>query len=128
YYDLVSSEDIVNYSLYDAEREQILSDLLSQQQLAIWTGKPMASHLLTSRFGVQALPYGPGQATVIQSDAYFISAASNHQQAGACWRWIRYLSLQRTDSEQIPARISLLTSEAFVRQYGQRQTDAIIAA
>jgi ABC-type glycerol-3-phosphate transport system substrate-binding protein len=126
YYDLALSDDIVTYSLYDPEREQMMQDLLSRQELAIWTGKPMASHQLSSRFGVKALPYQLGQATVMQSDAYFISANSNHQQAGACWRWIRYLSLQRTDSEQIPARLSLLSSDAFVSQYGQRQTDAII--
>lgn len=123
----VLGEAIATSPLYDPEREQIYQKLVNQQELAIWTGKPVTAHKLTARVGVQALPVRPERPSIWQSDAYFISAATNSQQAGACWRWIRYLSLQRTDSQHIPARLSLINSENFIAQYGQRQTDAIIA-
>jgi|GEM_PF-2429912 ABC-type sugar transport system, periplasmic component len=119
-------EAVITRSLYDPEREQLYQQLINQQELAVWTGKPLAAHKLTGRIGVQALPTRPERPSIWQSDAYFISAATNNQQAGACWRWIRYLSLQRTDTQQIPARLSLIQSEGFIAQYGQRQSDAII--
>jgi ABC-type glycerol-3-phosphate transport system substrate-binding protein len=94
---------------------------------AIWTSPPVASRYVNPRLGIAPLPVDMGSPSTTDADAYFISRATGSP--GACWRWIRFLSLQpNAVADAVPARSSQVHSRAYVLKIGTRQSAVVAAA
>lgn len=129
YADLVHASD--NGALFELTNPAGLSnrrDVIAAGKAAIWTGAPVANNAISPSMGIVALPADANKPTALAADAFFISKNANSAHAGACWRWIRYLSLQTFGGQRVPARYSQVHSHAYLQQVGRRQVEVITTA
>ena len=103
-------------------------DIVAAGKAAIWTGAPVPNNAISPSMGIVALPADANKSTALAADAFFISKNASSAHAGACWRWIRYLSLQTFGGDHVPARYSQVHSHAYLQQVGRRQVDVINTA
>lgn len=66
-------------------------------------------------WGVVPLSRDQNAAALAITDAYFVSAGTEHPDA--CWQWVAFLS-EQLPARQIPPRRSLAESDAYVAQVG----------
>lgn len=112
--------------LADPEGRALRRTQIAEGAPAIWTSPPVLSRFVTTHLGIAPLPTDMGAPSTTDADAYFISRSSGSP--GACWRWIRFLSIQPSAvADAVPARASQVRSRAYVLKVGTRQA-AIIAA
>jgi multiple sugar transport system substrate-binding protein len=96
-------------------------------KLAMWTGNITPGGAgaygepLEINWGVAPLPQGKQRASMGFAVGYIISAQAENPDAA--WEWLVYLTHQ-VPPEGIPARRSVLESEAFEHQVGQDVADA----
>ena len=72
------------------------------------------------KWGMVPLPHGENPITMAFGDGYYISSKS--EQKDACWKWVNYLSRQ-PHSRLVPARKSVVESEAYSKQAGREIAD-----
>jgi len=128
YNDLIRTVSPDAQSLNDSQSIARRQQLVATDHVAIWSAPPMSSHKLTPSTGIVPLPTDPERPGALQADAYFISKHTSGSRAGACWRWIRFLSFQTFAWDRVPARSSQVQSHSFISKFGQRQTQVVIAA
>jgi ABC-type glycerol-3-phosphate transport system substrate-binding protein len=113
--------------LADPEARALRRAQIADGLPAIWTGPPVPSRYVNTRLGIAPLPSDMGAPSTADADAYFISRATGSP--GACWRWIRFLSLQTNAvTDAVPARASQVHSRAYVQKIGTRQAGIVAAA
>ncbi len=66
-------------------------------------------------WGMAPLSRDQNAATLAMTDAYFVSAGTEHPDE--CWQWVAFLS-EQLPARQIPPRRSLAESDAYVAQVG----------
>jgi multiple sugar transport system substrate-binding protein len=77
-----------------------------------------------AQWGMVPLPGDARSATMALVEGYAISAQAAHPQA--CWRWIAFLS-ERTDPASVPARRSVVESDAYRERVGAQTADIVQA-
>ncbi len=77
------------------------------------------------RWGVAPLPRDRNATTLATVNGYFISAKT--QSPEACWKWITFLS-ESMPTQNVPARITLAESNAFLELMGADTAEAARAA
>lgn len=128
YADLLRDSASVAWALNDHQNIARRQQLAASYRVGIWMGPPAPRYTLMPSIGVVPLPTDEGRPGALQADAYFISKNASGTEAGACWRWIRYLSFQTFDWQRVPARISQVQDDTYVERYGKQQTKVILAA
>ncbi|MDY7078423.1 MAG: extracellular solute-binding protein [Chloroflexota bacterium] len=94
---------------------QDLFDLIWGDRVGMWIA-PARGFDNQDDFYPAPLPQ-PGRCLGFRSSsAYYIAADTPH--AEACWEWLRFLSERIPNTEHLPPRRSLLTSDAFRKQVG----------
>ncbi len=105
--------------------------LISEGRAAMWTDMESVNLFWEPAgidVGVLPLPAGPGGAVGAYQTVtgYYISAQAENPQA--CWQWIVYLSAQPTSSRWVPARRSVLQSDAYREKAGEEWIAAFQAS
>lgn len=78
----------------------------------------------TMRWGMAPLPGGEQASTLAVVNGYYMLADSAHPEAA--WRWISWLS-ERTPARLVPARRSILESDAYARLVGDEMARVALA-
>jgi multiple sugar transport system substrate-binding protein len=77
------------------------------------------------RWGMVPLPRGAQAMTQVMANGYVISAKAKNPEV--CWQWLKFLSQQLPERE-IPARPSLLASNAYEKKMGKELAGVVRAA
>lgn len=111
-----------------AVRSDLFREMVAGGKAAMWQGpdERVAGALET---GFAPMPIGPHGYSFSVADtliAYFISAETPH--AEACWQWIKFLSMQPTASQYLPAHMAAAQSPAFADHVGAELAEVYRAA
>jgi ABC-type glycerol-3-phosphate transport system substrate-binding protein len=106
---------IVNRELLGGQKGTSWRD----SRIGMWLTFGAPSAELARMVGYESAPVPKGKRCVLESiiHAYYINANTPHPEA--CWEWIKFLS-ERFVGIGIPARRSLVESEAFREKKGKR--------
>lgn len=112
---LVQDEIVPTPEQLDEHASHALYTLIWANRVGMWADSAKGFDNQDFDFHPVPLPR-PGRCHSSSSSAYYIAADTPH--AEACWEWLRFLSEHIPDSNLLPPRRSLLTSDAFCEQVG----------